>query len=223
MYHYEMHMHTSPVSACAGSTPEDMVDAYFSRGYAGIIVTDHFVNGSSGCPPHLSWPDKMNFMLSGYELAKRRGDAVGLDVFCGWEFSYFGLDFLTYGLGLDFLLAHPNMETMTAEEYCTTVRRAGGFVAQAHPYRGGWWIDNPGPVDAKLLDAVEVLNVAMDKKTNNKALAWATKHNVAQISGTDSHYATLGKTGGLALPYKASSIGDVLDAIRMGAAALIAP
>jgi predicted metal-dependent phosphoesterase TrpH len=221
MFHYELHMHTSPSSACAGSTPEDMVDAYFTQGYAGVVVTDHFVNGSSGCPRHLSWPDKMRFMLSGYEAAKKRGDQVGLDVFCGWEYSHRGLDFLTYGLGIDFLLKHTDLERLTAEEYCKTVRAAGGFVAQAHPYRKGRWIENPGPIDPGLMDAVEVHNGGMDSRTNRCARQWARRHGIPMMAGTDSHYAPLSKPSGVALTQRASSIYDIIAAIRSGKVTLI--
>ena len=99
-FKYETHMHTSEVSACAVSPAAEQVRAYSARGYAGVIVTDHFINGFSTCPGKLPWDKKMKHIVSGYELAKKAGDKYGMDVFLGWEFTIRGSDFLTYGLAL---------------------------------------------------------------------------------------------------------------------------
>ena len=95
---YETHMHTHPVSACAVSSPEEMVRYYKEQGFTGIVVTDHFINGNTNCPQHFSWEKKIEFYASGYNRAKIEGDKCGLDVFFGLEYSYQGTDFLVYGI-----------------------------------------------------------------------------------------------------------------------------
>ena len=82
---YETHMHTSQGSACAHSTGEEMARAYHERGYTGIIVTDHFFNGNSAVPKDLPWTERVERFLKGYEQAKATGEAIGLQVFFGWE------------------------------------------------------------------------------------------------------------------------------------------
>ena len=38
-------MHTKEVSACARLSMEEIIDEYIKRGYAGLIITDHFRKG----------------------------------------------------------------------------------------------------------------------------------------------------------------------------------
>ena len=113
---YETHMHSSEVSACSIRNAVSQVRFYKDRGYTGIILTDHFTNGYTHCPRNISWYDKMKFTMSGYEKAKKEGDLIGLDVFFGWEFTIKGSDFLTYGLGFDFLLAYPDLDRLSIDK-----------------------------------------------------------------------------------------------------------
>ena len=47
MFLYETHVHTIKASACAWNTPKEMVQAYKQAGYAGMILTDHFIKGNT--------------------------------------------------------------------------------------------------------------------------------------------------------------------------------
>ena len=84
-YKYETHLHTAEVSKCASSGAEEMVRAYKQAGYAGIIVTDHFITENPRDYKGLSWPQKLDVFFRGYELAKSAGDQLGVQVFFGWE------------------------------------------------------------------------------------------------------------------------------------------
>ena len=214
-YLYETHMHTSEVSACAVASAEQQVAAYKKRGYTGVIVTDHFINGYSTCPNELPWEKKMRFFASGYEAAKKAGDKIGLDVFFGWEFTIRGSDFLTYGLDLDFLISHPRIDLMCIEDYSALVRESGGYLAQAHPYRDAYYIDHCFPVASHLIDGVEVINSYDKDSANNKALAFALKYDLVIQAGTDSHGRGERYFTGIALKEKAESIFDIIDALKM--------
>ena len=213
-YKYETHMHTAEVSACAVKYAAQQVAAYYKRGFTGIIVTDHFINGYTHCPKNVPWENKMRCVVSGYEEAKRMGDKIGLDVFLGWEFTDRGSDFLTYGLDLDFLIANPNLDKLCIEDYSELVRENGGFLAQAHPYRDEHYIERRYPVSPHLIDAVEVYNV-MDRDTaNDKAFAFAHKNNLPMQAGTDSHGRDSKFYSGIILQKKAESIHDIINAIK---------
>jgi len=214
------------VSACGHNTPAEQVHAYALRGYTGIIITDHFINGNSSCPRHLSWEEKMHFIVSSYEAAKVAGDACGLDVFLGWEYSIRGTDFLTYGLGLDFLLANPDFHRLNAADYSALVRSAGGYIVQAHPFRTGNWIAEPYPVDPSLLDGIEVFNASIaptQPEANDKARAFAHKHGLAMQAGTDSHNVNNHFSSGIMMETKAETIRDIISAIKNGTVSLILP
>jgi histidinol phosphatase-like PHP family hydrolase len=46
-YKYETHSHTSLVSECSTITPEILARYYKAHGYAGVFITDHFLNGNT--------------------------------------------------------------------------------------------------------------------------------------------------------------------------------
>ena len=221
MYLYETHMHTHPVSACAMVSPQEQVSHYKSRGYVGIIVTDHFVNGNCGCPPKLTWEQKMRFFADGYEKAKAEGKKQGLDVFFGLEYTLDGSDFLIYGLTVEYLISQPGFACLEIAELSSNVRNAGGYIAQAHPYRDAYWVSNPEPVNPKFLDGLEVYNASMPKKLNNRALQFAKTHNLAQQAGTDSHIINTFPPKGISLKKRAESIHDIINALKSGQAELV--
>ena len=216
-------MHSSEVSGCAIKTAAAQVQHYKNKGYAGVIITDHFTNGFTNCPGYLSWNDKMRFTASGYEAAKKEGDKLGIDVFFGWEFTIRGSDFLTYGLDLDFLFAHPNIDRLPINEYSAVVRRNGGYLAQAHPYKDDYYVEYKFPVDHRFVDAIEVYNSSVPEYVNKKAFKFANKYDLPMLAGTDSH----GRHGqfhsGIELNEKAESIFDIIEAIKSREVKLILP
>ena len=159
LYKYETHCHTSQVSRCAKSTGAEMARKYKEIGYTGIIVTDHFFNGNCAVPKDLPWKERIDMYYAGYEDAKAEGDKIGLQVFFGLEWTYHGIDFLTFGVGKEFLYAHPEIETMQPAPYIDLVHEAGGYVIHAHPFREAHYIHEfiLAPYQE---DAVEVYNTS---------------------------------------------------------------
>jgi hypothetical protein len=222
MFLYETHLHTFPSSACATAPPCAQVRAYKNRGFSGIIVTDHFTNGNSGCPGGLTWNEKMDFFIRGYENAKAEGDLCGLDVFFGFEFCVGDIEFLAYGLSPGILYQTPGLDRMGINDFSAFVRRAGGYLAQAHPFRKAPWITKSEPVDPRLIDGMEVFNAGdMGTDSNKKAEKFARLHNIPMQAGTDSHHEQLPFTSGIGLKKRAESIKDIIDAIKNGGVELI--
>jgi hypothetical protein len=212
---YDTHVHTQEVSMCSTSTAAEQVRAFKLRGYAGLIITDHLCKGYTNGDASWPWETQVRFFISSYEAAKKEGDKCGLSVFLGWEYTSArwsnGLDFLTYGLTPQFLLTHPNILNVTVEEYSALVRKNGGYMAQAHPYRG------TTPVDYRLLDGVEVFNAANGRKSraNQQAYEFAQLHGLPMQAGSDSHNINHPhRLCGIALEKKAENINDIIDAIR---------
>ena len=46
MYRYETHLHTAPVSKCATATVQENLEFYKSIGFAGVFITNHFIDGN---------------------------------------------------------------------------------------------------------------------------------------------------------------------------------
>lgn len=220
---YETHMHTMESSACGKATARDQAEQYKKNGYSGIIITDHlnernfWRGGWKRFVPLITWKQKVDFMVRGYQSAKEIGDMIELDVFFGWEYRYNGCDFLTYGLGYDFLITHPNLHKMPLNEYSELVHANGGFIAQAHPYRNkasGHRFNTP--VDPIYIDSMEVFNASRIGigSENIKAMNFASEHHIITQAGTDSHRINRPFYSGIELPEKATTIFDIISSIK---------
>jgi len=224
MYKYETHLHTYPVSACGQHTPKQMVHAYKNLGYAGFIITEHFFNGNTGCRPNLPWADKVSYLLTSYDEARSEAAHLDFDVFLGWEYGIKGSEFLTYGLTEDFLFKHPDCHLLGIEDYSALVRANGGYLAQAHPYREAFWVQQPFPVAPHLIDGIEIYNAGQSPEANQKALDFATLHNLPKQSGSDAHSIKIdynGAPGGIMLQERAKSVHDIIAAIKNHSAVCI--
>ena len=175
-YRYETHLHTSQGSACGKCTGEEMAEAYKEAGYTGIFVTDHFFYGNTAVDRSLPWEEWVESYCKGFEQAKKTGDRIGLQVFFGWEASYNGIDFLVYGLDKQWLKSHPEIRDCTVEEQYKMVKRDGGMVIHAHPFREADYIPEI-KLYPEWVDGVEVVNSShRNPDFNTKAYEYAEKY-----------------------------------------------
>jgi len=214
---YETHLHTSESSACGVSGGREYVKKYQDLGYSGIIITDHFFRGNCAIDRRLSWEKWVHAFCRGYENAREEGARRGLDVFFGWEESFDGDDYLVYGLDKQWLLEHPEAVRWSRKQQFNEVRRYGGCVVQAHPFRQHSHIRRLH-LSTGCVDAVEVAN-AGNRDPSYDALAWlyAKKLGLPVTAGSDIHF-----TGevrpevvfGVFMDKKMETIGDYVAAIR---------
>ena len=188
MMRWETHVHTQEGSACARASAADMTRSCKAAGYDGMFVTDHFYCGNTSVDRSQPWREWVRQFCLGYDHAKAAGEAIGLRVCFGWEYSWEGNDFLTYGLPPEWLLAHPETVRITPLEYLKLVREAGGILVHAHPFRQESYV----PL-IKLLpdrvDAVEVWNAGNHQEIfNDRALWYAESFGLPQFSGSDAHW-----------------------------------
>lgn len=215
-YFYDTHVHTSQASRCGRSTGAEMAQAYAAAGYAGIIITDHFLNGWTAVPEELTWEERIHLFCSGYEDARQAGERLGLEVFFGWEYCDDGTEFLTYGLGMDWLLAHPDLLSWPTLEYIRAVQKDGGFVSHAHPFRRRPNIP-PVRLYPELEDAVEIYNGGNgDPAENTQALWYAKRFGLLHTAGSDTHWAGKINPGAMAFSERLGSIEKFIEAVRRG-------
>lgn len=186
-YIYETHLHTSEGSRCASASAEQQIRRLHRYGYDGVCVTDHFLNGNTTVPSGLSWEERIHWFCRGYEAALAAGASLGMKVFFGWEYSYYGTDFLTYGLGKDWLLRHPEILSLSTTEYCDFVRSEGGAVIHAHPFREAEYIEMIRLVPRNV-DGVEVLNACRTDFENRMAAEYAKNYGLIGTGGSDMHH-----------------------------------
>lgn len=212
LYKYETHAHTAEVSRCASISAADLVYCYKEMGYAGICITDHFLNGNTTVPRNLPWQDQIDKFCSGFDLAKRVGDKIGLDVFFGWEYSYKGTDLLTYGLDKEWLLNHPEVIDIDVNAYCDLVHDHQGIIVHAHPFREADYIDMIRLLPRKV-DAVEIINACRSDFENILADQYANNYGLLKIAGSDNHVGKLPKMAGMLSKNRLTSIDELMQAI----------
>lgn len=213
-YKYDTHVHTSEGSACAASTGAEMADAYKAKGYDGIIITNHFFNGNTCIPQELPWEKKVNMFCEGYENAKKRGDEIGLTVLFGWELGgQWGSEFLTYGLDKQWLLEYPEIMNMEIDDYAKLVRRSGGFIVHAHPFRIRGYVRKLTLIPY-LIDGVECINMFNYPEENERAKWFAESYGLPMTAGSDSHNAKELPGGGIITDTEIKTISDYAEALK---------
>ena len=216
-FKYETHLHTAESSTCARASAAEQVDFYAEMGYAGIIVTDHFLNGNTTVPREgLSWKEQIEKFCEGYVNALRYGRQVGLDVFFGWEYTFYGADFLTYGLSPRWLLQNEKIMDMPYWDYFDYVHDEGGLIVHAHPFRESNHIKEIR-LQPRKTDAVEIINANRTDFENKMAKEYAKNYGIAPFAGSDNHIAyAQKKLAGIKTKEKIESILDFVDIIQCG-------
>lgn len=214
MFKYETHLHTAEASGCATAFGKDQAQRYKNDGYAGIMVTDHFFNGNSAVRHFTDWNDRVRQYCLGYENARNEGEKIGLKVFFGIEYSYWGADLLTYGITPDWLYQNPDLLDISAYDYINRVHDAGGIIIHAHPFREADYIQ-----EIKLLpdwvDGVEVYNAGnYDRAFDERALWYAKQYNLPQTAGSDNHHLTSSRLSGVLSETPFEDIFDYIKAIK---------
>ncbi|MEG2859609.1 MAG: PHP-associated domain-containing protein [Clostridia bacterium] len=216
-FYVQLHMHTAESSRCAKSSAQEMVRAAKRAGYALIVVTDHFMNANLNAPANATWPEKVDCLMRGYENAKREGDKIGLPVLFAWETNNGGPEILTYGLGREYLLAHPDAADWDEEVYARRVRAAGAFISHAHPFREAFYIPafTPRP---ELYDAFEVYNYSHEahRDWDYKAYRMAKHAGLLYTAGSDAHRVQAIGGGAMLLPGPVSDMPGLICALRTG-------
>lgn len=215
MMRWETHSHTTEGSACATASAADMARGCKKAGYDGMFITDHFYHGNTSVDRNLPWEEWVRQFSLGYYHAKEAGDEIGLRVCFGWEYSWNGNDFLTYGLTPEWLAAHPETITVSPVEYLKLIRESGGCIVHAHPFRQEWYVEAIKLVP-DLVDAVEVYNAGNHKdEYNDRALWYAEQFHLPQTAGSDTHWDNMFQ-GGILTDADLTDTAQYLGIIQSG-------
>lgn len=212
-YQYETHLHTDAASACSIARARDYIPLYQDKGYQGLFVTDHFFGGNTSVSRNLPWTEQVNRFCAGYEDALNEGVKRGFQVFFGWEQAYDGDEYLVYGLDKAWLLEHPEVKLWTRAEQFDQVRRYGGCVVQAHPFRNRSYI-HCIRLNTDCVDGVEVYNAANPMEVNVQAYHYAKHLELAMLAGSDIHSLQWPSFSGVALPTPLTNELDFARRIR---------
>ena len=186
IYKYETHMHTWPVSKCAVAGVYETLAFYKELGYAGVFLTNHFLDGNINIDRSLPYEERVRFYFSDYEKALAIGNEMGLPVFLGIEISYAGTDFLIYGIDKTWCLSHPEIEGMRKSILLTLLQNSGALVIQAHPFREARYIDHIR-LFPRHIHGVEVYNANRTDFENEMAEHYAKSYGLLPFAGSDNH------------------------------------
>jgi predicted metal-dependent phosphoesterase TrpH len=188
-YLYETHAHTSPVSKCAKASVRETLKFYKEIGYAGVFITNHFIDGNINIDKDLPYEEKIEFYFSDYEEALSIGREIGISVFLGVELSYKGTDFLIYGLDKEWYLSHPEIEAMDKREELTLMAESGALIIQAHPFREARYIECIR-LFPRHVHGVEIYNASRNEFENKMAEEYAKSYGLLTFAGSDNHAAS---------------------------------
>ena len=196
MYQYETHLHTYPVSKCAKADVRTSLVFYKRLGYAGVFITNHFIDGNINIDPSLPYEERIRFYFSDYEEGVRIGEEIGFHVLCGIEMSYRGTDFLVYGLDKEWFLQHPEIEGVKKSKQLPYLMEHGALVIQAHPFREASYIDHIR-LFPDCVQGVEIYNACRTEKENEMARLYAELYGLIPFAGSDNHKGGKTKLGGM--------------------------
>lgn len=168
----DLHIHTSPLSACSYIDPHELVQEARRLKLDGICLTEHQV----------LWDPRDVDSLA------REG---GLKIFRGNEYTTNQGDVLVFGFYEDI------KELLLIQELREKVKKAGGFMIAAHPFRGfktfgigrlRMTVDQACQRKMfEFVDAIEVYNGKLSADENDMARNVAEKLGLPGTAGSDAH------------------------------------
>ena len=224
MYKTEAHVHTKEVSKCGQVAAADAIKIYAEAGFDTVFIADHINGASFGAWAELSWEEKVDRHMTGYEAAKRAGDELGVTVLYCAEIVFkapggFLNDYLIYGFDRDFLIGLEEYYGTSIERFYPYAKEHGVLVIQAHPYRTNSCCPTPDSVDG-----VEVYNAHPRHINNNhRAQALAKQRGLLKTVGSDFHAPEDAARAYILTEQPIRSVEDYIAVIKEGRAILMSP
>lgn len=184
-YSTELHLHTKESSSCSNIPAKEMIEAYNEKGYSTIVVTDHCSKGKMERLGNIIWKQKMDYVFTGFDIAKEYGESLGLNILLGVEITLHQTDsdYLVYGIDKDFLYNNEKIYEYSLPELYNLCHQNDYILVQAHPFR-----DNIELVPLEYVDGIEIFNGCHDEVSRNeKAEKYGMSTNKILTSGSDFH------------------------------------
>jgi len=227
-YKYQMHIHTSPCSACGRMSPAELCEALYENGYQGTVLTNHFYHGNSGIDrsEDTTWEEFVSAYEKDYLECLEEAKKYDLDIIFGIEEAVVpGLEVLCYGITPKILYDNPQLRNCGVEEFTKTLRKYGVVLIQAHPFREAFYIPNPGHLPIEYIDGVEIYNKGNSTdEMNQKALDFANENpHLIKTSSADAHSVDRVMFGGIMTNTRIKSSQELAEVLRNGKYELIIP
>ena len=218
MYRYELHMHTAEASACARATIHDMIRRYAELGFAGAVVTNHFVGGNTCIDRKMPWEELVMAYSRAYYEGLETARELDFDLLFGVEEGYGdGKEFLAYGFEPEFLLERPFLRKAPVSVWSEELHKVGGFLAYAHPFRRRWYIPEPRVMpELSLADGVEIYNRGNDPEDNGYAAEIFGSMDITRIASSDTHDTGFDDPCGIELSERVRTSAELAKKLHSG-------
>lgn len=186
MFKTETHLHVSEISPCSHLTAREMIELYAKAGYSTVFVSDHLKSRFYEKYPELTLEEKVDKFFYGYDMARKAGEELGVNVLISAEltYDYSPNHYLLYGFDKSFFYGLPDLFTMPKEDFYKYAKAHGVTVVQAHPYRDG----KNTPDSPDIIDAIEAHNTnPRHDNFSEDCFAYADAHGLPTTGGSDSH------------------------------------
>ncbi|MBQ8611058.1 MAG: hypothetical protein IJ412_05030 [Oscillospiraceae bacterium] len=187
-FRVELHAHCSPASPCGDLPAREVVRIFHDAGYDALALTNHFFPLLS--QQILGEMDKEKYLAMYFDCWHEACDEaakLGMTVWLGAELRWSAhgcSDYLIYGVDEAMLRDIYDYLDADAAAFVRDCKSEKSFFVQAHPMRDGCT-----PLDAVLLDGVEVFNM---HPNHNSRVALAAKQyagtGLPVTMGTDYHH-----------------------------------
>ncbi len=215
-FKYETHCHTKPVSACGHAAVRETLEFYKEKGYDGVFITNHFLDGNINIDWNTPVKEKLDFYFSDYKDGVKIGEEIGIKVFLGIEMSYGGTDFLVFGLPERWYYEHTDILQERKSRQLPFMMSEGALVVQAHPFREANYIDHIR-LFPRAVEGVEVLNADRTDFENKMAALYAENYGHLKTAGSDNHWGRNAKRlAGLECEEEVCSEADFIKKLRDG-------
>ncbi len=162
-----------------------MIEEYKKEGYSTIVITDHCSKSKMDRLGDISWREKIDYVYTGFDIAKKYGNKLGMNILLGVEITLqlTASDYLVYGVDKEFLYENEKIYEYTLEELYKICNKKEYLLIQAHPFR-----DDIQLAPLEYIDGIEVFNGCQDEiSRNDKALEYGESTNKILTSGSDFH------------------------------------
>ena len=208
-FRVELHAHSSPASGCSEIPPEKLVELYAEKKADAVCLTNHFTpdirkNGKSR-------EQAISDYLDDYHRAEAEGEKLGVSVILGSELRFIenSDDFLIFGVDEKDFGDFYEYVGGTVADFRKNWHKEGSFFLQAHPFRNGMVLVDPG-----LLDGVEAFNMHPNHNSRvGVAAGYSEENRLIPTIGTDCHHyghQGLGLLRTKYLPKDSNDIADIL-------------
>lgn len=216
MFKYDLHVHSSGASGCGHNTVCEMMKRYKEIGFTGFALTNHFLHGNTGIDRKLPWNEFVKEYSKSYYEALETAQKLDFDLIFGIEEGYGnGKEFLVYGISPEVLTENPQLQERSIIIWSDTVRKNGGFIAYAHPFRNRAYISDPYAMpDISLVDGLEAYNYCNDPCDNELAVKTFENSGKIMIAGGDLHSVNFNNTFGIITQKRIKNTTDLAQTLK---------